>query len=1132
MKFYKKGGIALSFVHLHVYSSYSLLSSTASIADLVQDAKQKGFSAIALTDQNVMYGTIAFYKECLKASIKPIIGLTVMVQSERKDQSYPLVLLAKNQKGFHHLLKISSVVQTNSPSGIPMKWLRGYAEGIIAISPGMKGEIEQSLLSADYEEAFACARMYKNIFPNGHFYLGIQDHGLVMEETLHNGIVKLSKDLQLALVATNEVYYTNKEDSFAHECLLAIKNGQKLADETREKLDNDQYYLKTATEMVNVFSHIPEALENSLRIADACNVMIELNQMNLPKYPSNGVKSSEELLEELCYKGFQERYQNGTDEHRTRLEYELSIIKNMKFADYFLIVWDFMRFSRENGILTGPGRGSAAGSMVAYVLYITDVDPIEHQLLFERFLNPERISMPDIDIDFPDHRRDEVIEYVSEKYGRIHVAQIITFGTLAAKAVMRDVGKIFGLNGKELDQVSRWIPSRPGTSLSTALKESQGLRNFVKESTLHQRLFEVATKLEGLPRHTSTHAAGVVLTERPLVESIPIQAGHNEIYLTQYTMDHLEEIGLLKMDFLGLRNLSLIETVLDSIFRKTGKRINIKEIPLEDEATFKLLSRGETTGVFQLESDGMRNVLKRLQPSRFEDIVAVNALYRPGPMENIPLYIDRKHGKASVTYPHPDLIPILERTYGVIVYQEQIMQIAAKMAGFSLGEADLLRRAVSKKKKEVLNKERDHFVQGSLAKGYDKATANDIYDLIVKFANYGFNRSHAVAYSVIAYQLAYLKTHYPVHFMAALLSSVSNSETKIAQYIREIKQMEIQLLPPSINQSGYSFLVDQNGIRYSLAAIKGVGIAALKEIFHARKKRKFADLFDFCIRVSSRVVNRKVLEALVHSGSFDEFGEDRAVLLASIDVAIEHAQLINPNEDGEGDLFAEEETFFLKPKYVEVDEIEVEQKLHFEKEVLGFYLSDHPVSIYNAFMSPLGISEIAFAEPNQKMIKAMINITEFKRIRTKKGEEMAFLAISDQSGDMDAVVFPAVYKRFAHVLQKGNIVLVEGKMDLRDGNKQFIIQTVYDVRKAVEEIKDKLGTLYLKVEKEKESALILTRLKEMMKKNKGTVEVVLFYESKEQSIRLGKDDRVNPSETCLNELKLLLGENNVILKKE
>lgn len=1127
-----KGGIVLSFVHLHVYSSYSLLTSTTRIAELVQAAKQKGFSSIALTDQNVMYGTIAFYKECLKAKIKPIIGLTVMVESERNESSYPLVLLAKNQKGFHHLLKISSVVQTNSPTGIPMKWLRGYADGIIAISPGMKGEIEENLAAGNYDEAVKSATVYKKIFANGHFYLGIQHHGIAIEETINKGIIDLSKDLQLQLVATNEVYYINKEDSFAHECLLAIKNGEKLQDEAREKLENDHYYLKTADEMGELFSYLPDALENSLRIAEACNVMIELNQMSLPKYPTNEEKSSEQLLEELCYKGFQERYRESTDEHRARLEYELSIIKNMKFADYFLIVWDFMRFSRENGILTGPGRGSAAGSMVAYVLYITDVDPISHQLLFERFLNPERISMPDIDIDFPDHRRDEVIEYVANKYGKIHVAQIITFGTLAAKAVMRDVGRVFGLQGKELDQVSKLIPSRPGTTLTTAVKESEGLRKFIQESPLHQRLFAVATKLEGLPRHTSTHAAGVVLTEKPLVESIPIQAGHNDIYLTQYPMDHLEELGLLKMDFLGLRNLSLLETILDSINRKTGKRIQIKEIPLEDEATFKLLSQGETTGVFQLESDGMRSVLKKLQPSRFEDIVAVNALYRPGPMENIPLYINRKHGKETVTYPHPDLIPILERTYGVIVYQEQIMQIAANMAGFSLGEADLLRRAVSKKKKEVLNKEREHFVQGALAKGYDQNTANEIYDLIVKFANYGFNRSHAVAYSVIAYQLAYLKAHYPVHFMAALLSSVSNSESKIAQYIRETKQMGIGLLPPSINQSGYSFLVEQNGIRFSLAAIKGVGVAALKEIFLARKKRKFVDLFDFCLRVSTRAVNRKVLEALVHSGSFDEFGKDRAVLLASIDVAIEHAQLVNPNEEGVGDLFADEETFFLKPKYVEVSPIEVELKLQFEKAVLGFYLSDHPVSIFNGYMERLAITEIEFAQPNQKWVKSLINISELKKIRTRKGEEMAFLAISDQSGDMDAVVFPNVFKRFAGVLQKGNIVIIEGKIEIREESKQFIIQSALDARKVIENMEKPAATLYLKIEKEKETAPLLAKLKELIKKHKGSTAVVLFYESKERTIRLGEDNRVDPSDSYLHSLKLLLGEKNVILKSE
>lgn len=540
----------MSFVHLHVYSAYSLLSSTATIEELVQDAKKKGFKAIALTDQNVMYGTIAFYKACLKASIKPIIGLTVQVQSGRKEErSFPLVLLAQNQQGFYNLLKISSVVQTNSPTGIPMKWLRGYANGLIGITPGIKGEVEESLAAGDVEEATQCIRAYQHIFGQENFYLGIQNHGLRIEATVNEQLVELSKQLQIQLVATNEVHYLEKEDSFAHECLLSIKNGEKLQDESRERLETDQYYLKTSQEMVELFKALPDALENSLKIADACNVMIELNQMNLPKYPTTGEKNTAELLEELCLKGFNERYPDPTEEHKTRLFYELEIIKKMNFADYFLIVWDFMKFSRENGILTGPGRGSAAGSMVAYVLYITDVDPIEYNLLFERFLNPERISMPDIDIDFPDHRRDEVIEYVSEKYGKLHVAQIITFGTLATKAVMRDVGRVFGLNPKELDQVSRLIPSRPGISLKKAIAESAELKKFTEESSLNQRLYEVATKLEGLPRHTSTHAAGVVLTERPLVESIPIQGGHNDIYLTQYTMDHLEEVGLLKNGF-------------------------------------------------------------------------------------------------------------------------------------------------------------------------------------------------------------------------------------------------------------------------------------------------------------------------------------------------------------------------------------------------------------------------------------------------------------------------------------------------------------------------------------------------------------------------------------------------------
>ncbi|MDZ5472495.1 DNA polymerase III subunit alpha [Bacillus sp. 31A1R] len=1121
----------MSFVHLHVYSAFSLLTSSATIESLVKEAKNRGYSSIALTDRNVMYGTIAFYKECIKQSIKPIIGLTVDVLSEKGEgEAYPLVLLARNQMGLQNLLKITSVVQTKSQEGIPVKWLKHYTAGLIAITPGMSGEIEQNLLNNNEDGAKNSLELYLHLFGKDGFYLAIQDHKTNAENEIKAKMLQLANEYNLKIVASNEVSYIDKEDAFAQECLLAIKNGHKMQDEDRERLQTEEYYLKSPQEMVEIFSDIPEALENSLYIAEQCNVMVELNTQKLPKYPTERGITADELLESICLDGYRERYPVQTEEQKERLKYELKIIKEMKFSDYFLIVWDFMKFSRENGILTGPGRGSAAGSMVAYVLYITDVDPIEHDLLFERFLNPERISMPDIDIDFPDHRRDEVIEYVSKKYGELHVAQIITFGTLAAKAVVRDVGRAFGLNSKELDTLSRHIPSRLGITLKNAYQESEGLRRFVNESPLNQKLFDTALKLEGLPRHTSTHAAGVVISEEPLVNTIPIQSGHENVYLTQYAMEHLEDVGLLKMDFLGLRNLTLIETILDSIQRKTGRRLDIKAIPLEDEATFRLLSKGETTGIFQLESDGMRNVLKRLMPSRFEDIVAVNALYRPGPMENIPVYIDRKHGRETVTYPHPDLEPLLENTYGVIVYQEQIMQIASKLAGFSLGEADLLRRAVGKKQKEVLDKERNHFLNGAITNGYTEDVANVIYDLIVKFANYGFNRSHAVAYSFIAYQLAYLKAHYPLYFMAALLSSVVGNDTKIAQYIRELKEMDISILSPSINQSGYSFLVENGSIRYSLAAIKGVGIAALKEIFSARKTKKFVDLFDLCLRVPPRAVNRKTLESLIHSGSLDEFGEDRAVLLASLDVALDHAQLVNPFDTSEGDLFAEDE-FFIKPKYVEVDPIRSEDKLQFEKEALGLYLSDHPVSIFKKYFGDLGAKQLSQIQDSKGNVTSVVYILESKKIRTKKGEAMAFLTISDQTGDMEAVAFPTVFNRISVLLQKGSIIMLSGKIDIRDGKGQFIVQNARDMKEVTEDLKHNRGTLYIKIETNEGKNDQLKKLKTLLQKYHGNVSVVLYYEQEDRSVKLRKEDWINPTEDCIEELKRLLGEKNVILKQ-
>jgi DNA polymerase III subunit alpha len=1119
----------MSFIHLHVYSAFSLLTSTASVIDLVANAKSKGYSALALTDRNVMYGTIEFYKLCKKNNMKPIIGLTVDVESNiTEGTSYPLVLLAENEEGFKNLLKISSAVQTKSKNGLPFKWLRHYSKGLIAITPGIEGEIEYHLLNGSESTARELITKFNSVFGSGNFYLSIQNHQIEHESRIRTYFQSIAKEMKIPLVASNQVFYLEKEDMFAHECLLAIKNGEKLQDEHREKLNSNQFYLKTSKDMAECLSEIPEALENSLQIAKRCTVNIELNKTYLPSYPTENGLSAEVYLETLCKKGLNERFSSPSNDYIERLTYELSVIKKMNFSNYFLIVWDFMNYARENGILTGPGRGSAAGSLVAYVLYITDVDPIQHQLLFERFLNPERISMPDIDIDFPDNRRDEVIEYVAKKYGELHVAQIVTFGTMAAKAALRDVGRAFGLNSKELDSLSRFIPSRLGINLKDAYKESEPLRTFINENSLNRKLYETALKLEGLPRHTSTHAAGVVLSEKPLIELIPIQQGHNHVYLTQYSMEYLEEIGLLKMDFLGLRNLTLIESILSSIYRNTGRRVDVRSISLEDQETFDLLARGETTGIFQLESEGMRKVLIRLKPSRFEDIVAVNALYRPGPMENIPLFIDRKHGRQRVVYPHPDLEAILENTYGVIVYQEQIMQIASKMAGFSLGEADLLRRAVGKKKKEILDKERSHFVEGALRKGYDSPLANEIYDLIVRFANYGFNRSHAVAYSMIAYQLAYLKAHYPLYFMAGLLTSAIGNETKISQYIIETRQKDIVVLPPSINHSGYSFQVERQGIRYSLAAIKGVGAQALKEIFQARKKKKFDDLFEFCIRVSLKAINRKTLENLVHSGSFDEFGEDRAVLLASIDVALEHAGLFKPEDSSHFDLFEEE--LLLKPKYVQVDPIRQEDKLFFEKEALGFYLSNHPISIYEKALKKNGAQILYKLREEDKKTVSGIYISSAKRIRTKKGESMAFLVVSDSSGEMEAVAFPTVYKRYFLLLAEGNFAVIEGKLENREERLQFIIQQVYGIEEWLQNQAAKHSILYLKITKEKEEEPSLKELNRLLKDFKGETSVVLFYESSRKTVKLSGQNGVRANAPLLAELSDFLGSENVVLK--
>ncbi|WP_417899343.1 DNA polymerase III subunit alpha [Bacillus haimaensis] len=1110
----------MSVVHLHIMSSFSLLNSSVRFSQLIDRAKQLGLTSLALTDENVMYGAVDFYKACKKADIKPIIGLKLSVLNAEEDaESSSIVLLAENIQGYTNLMKLSSIVQTKSPQGVPKKWLKHYAAGLTAILSATESElawVEES------EALEGIVKQYTGMFGKQHVFLGIDRN----TKEAYEQSEALRKALTLPIVALSKVQYMVQEDAFVYECLRSIKEGVKL-----ESLPKTApHYLRNVNEMVELFQDIPEALENTYLISQRCQVDIQFNQNALPSYPVEDGLSADEYLEERCWLGLTERLGEVDETYKERLRYELKVIKGMKFSDYFLIVWDFMYFARKEGILTGPGRGSAAGSLVAYSLYITNVDPIEHQLLFERFLNPERITMPDIDIDFQDNRRDEVIQYVAQKYGELHVAQIITFGTLAAKAAWRDVSKVLNLSGKEIEMISKMIPSRPGITLDAAYQENEQLRRAINESEERKRAFAAAKKIEGLPRHSSTHAAGVIISHKPLTEIIPIQSGHEDIYLTQFTMETLEELGLLKMDFLGLRNLTMIQNIQNQLKKSKQNYKSMEELPADDLSTFKLLSDGDTSGIFQLESPGMKKVLTRLKPTSLEDIVAVNALYRPGPMEQIPLFIDRKHGKKKVEYLHPDLEPILKNTYGVIVYQEQIMQIAAVMAGFSLGEADLLRRAVGKKKKEVLAEERNHFVSGCLKKGYDETTANQVYDLIVRFADYGFNRSHAVAYSMISYELAYLKANYPTIFMATLMSGAVGSEQKVAQYINEAKRKGITVLPPSVNKSGYYFQVENNMIRFSLLTLKGVGGQIIKAIVEERRKKEFVDLFDFCTRLSNKV-SRKAMETLIYGGALDEFKEDRATLLATLDVALQHAELMMPANDDQIDFFIEEE-FSLKPKYVKVEPLQLTEQLQLEKEALGFYLSKHPTEPFAAYFQLGGTAFIQdILGGNAKRAKLGVFVTAERVIRTKKGDLMAFLTLSDQTGDLEAVAFPDLYRKFSSVLKTGQTVLAEGNLELRDGKEQLILKNVMSMDSLKETYEHLVGNIYLQIEEHLQGGDVLQKVQQVLKEFHGPSPVYLHYIKEKKTVRLQPTYHVTPTDACLDALKELLGEANVVFKK-
>ncbi|MGG6313035.1 DNA polymerase III subunit alpha, partial [Paenibacillus macerans] len=1119
----------MDFVHLHVHSEYSLLDGAARLEELVAKAASSGMKALALTDHGVMYGAVPFYKLCKAHGIKPIIGCEVYFtagsrkeRGSRQDQPiHHLILLAKSEKGYRNLMKLCSIGHLEGFHYKPrIDWeaLERHHEGLVCLSACLGGEVPHHLLRGNYEEAKKAALRYQAAFGED-FYLELQDHGIAEQKKVNPQLVQLAGEIGAELVVTNDVHYLSKEDAEVQDVLICVGTGKTVDDEDRLKMNTNQLYLKTAEEMGGLFPHLPQAYANTAKIAESCGLTLEFDRHILPAYrPIPEGLEAGSYLAELCRQGLAEHYGHldawNDPQEKERLEqrlsYELEVIGRMGFSDYFLIVWDFIAFAHRNGIVTGPGRGSSAGSLVAYVLRITDVDPMKYNLLFERFLNPERVTMPDIDIDFSDERRDEVIAYVVDKYGAEHVAQIITFGTMAARAAVRDVGRALNVPFGEVDKAAKLIPGNLGMTIERALKESPDLKAMYDSSTRIHGLLDMAMKVEGKPRHASTHAAGVVISRDPLTDAVPLQAGSEQTALTQYSMENLESIGLLKMDFLGLRTLSIIERCMRWIGEQTGSIPDFRQIPDNDPATYEMLGRGETTGVFQLESSGMRRVLKELKPSAFEDIISVNALYRPGPMEFIPKFIASKHGQNSVEYPHRDLEPILKDTYGIIVYQEQIMQIASQMAGFSLGEADLLRRAVSKKKREVLDEQRGHFVSGSVAQGYSEAEANVVYDMIVRFADYGFPRAHAAAYGVLAFQTAYLKAHYPVHFMASMLTAVMGSHRKVAEYIVECRRMGIVVLPPDVNESKVLFTpqaragtgiavvgAGQDGgpgesrpegmspaadvvagsaattaaeaskgadpadeahqdvsgagqeplgvIRFGLAAIKNVGTQAIESILRERQERPFDSLLDFCRRVDLRTCNKRVIESLIQGGAFDSLPGHRAQLLAMLDETVEAAlKWRKERDDLQIQLFDFVESPNWEIEYPDVPKFTAGQQLDLERELLGLYLSGHPLDDFDELLEGDGVDrlmDLADANDESRTVVAGM-VVSVKTITTKQGKAMAFMELEDQIERCEVVLFPEVWRRSAAHVSKGALLALRATVQLQDEGFKLLADEV------------------------------------------------------------------------------------------
>ena len=1146
----------MNFVHLHVHTEYSLLDGSNKIKEYVARVKELGMNSAAITDHGVMYGVIDFYREARAQGIKPILGCEVYVAPGSRfdkeaaggeDRYYHLVLLAENNQGYQNLMKI---VSTGFVEGfyykprVDKEVLRKYHEGIICTSACLAGEVQKYIQRGMYEEACRSAKEYEEIFGKGNFFLELQDHGLPEQKQVNQALLRMSRELGIELVATNDIHYTYAEDVKPHDILLCLQTGKRLSDEDRMRYEGGQYYVKSPEEMARLFPYALQALENTQKIADRCNVEIEFGVTKLPKYDVPEGYTSWEYLNKMCWDGFAERYPDDDGHLKDQLTYELSIIQKMGYVDYFLIVWDFIKYARDHGIAVGPGRGSAAGSLVSYTLGITNIDPAKYQLLFERFLNPERVSMPDIDVDFCFERRQEVIDYVVRKYGKDRVAQIVTFGTLAARGVLRDVGRVMDLPYAFVDSIAKMVPQELNITLDKALQMNPEFRNLYETNEQVKELVDMSKRLEGLPRHTSMHAAGVVISQKAVDEYVPLSRASDGSVTTQFTMTTLEELGLLKMDFLGLRTLTVIQNAVQMAEKSSGAKIDIDHIDYDDKAVLDSLGTGKTDGVFQLESTGMKNFMKELKPQSLEDIIAGISLYRPGPMDFIPQYIRGKNNPDSITYDCPELESILEPTYGCIVYQEQVMQIVQKLAGYTLGRADLVRRAMSKKKAAVMQQERQNFVYGNeaehvpgcISNGIPEKVANKIYDDMIDFAKYAFNKSHAAAYAVVAYQTAWLKYYYPVEFMAALMTSVIDNSTKVSEYILVCRQMGIQILAPDINESVGVFSVSDGAIRYGLNAIKSVGKPVIEELIRERETGgPFKDLADFIDRTSGKEVNKRTVENFIKAGAFDSFGANRRQMMMIYGQMMDDvAQKKKKDFAGQMSLFdfaAEEDKASFKVKIPNVAEYSKEDLLAFEKEVLGFYISGHPLEEYEEQWKN-GISHVTtdflpveegelpkVHDGERAIVGGMITAKTMKATKTNK--MMAFLNVEDLVGNVEVIVFPRDYEKNAALLNVDSKVFVSGRISAEDDKaSKLIMEKIVPFAVASKELWIQFADMEEYQRRERD-------LYRLLMDSEGDDQVVIYVKKEKMKKVLPMSRNVRVNEELLEKLYREFGEKNV-----